>query len=154
MNNIIKITNLIIKDDGEFLLIKEWSKKKQGYFWNIIKGTFDPGRDLNVLDALVRETKEEVNLLCDTVGLLGIFQGTENGNFLLHFNFLSKPSKSITPQLPKEFGPDEETVDYQWISKAKFDEMDLSEFMSDKVRLIVDQRYKDQMIYPLSILTT
>lgn len=152
MNNIIKITNLIIKDDGEFLMIKEWSKKKRGYFWNIIKGTFDPERDLDVLRALDRETEEEVNLPCDTVGLLGIFQGIENGNFLLHFNFLSKPRQNITPKLPQEFGPDEEIIDYQWISKEKFDEMGMDEFMSDKVRLIVDQWYRDKKTYSIDSL--
>lgn len=152
MNNIIKVTNLIIKDDGEILLIKEWSKKKRGYFWNIIKGTFSNENDGSFLEALERETKEEVNLPCEVIGLIGIFQGIENGDFLVHVNFLSKPKNTIRPTLPTEFGPDEEIIDYKWVSKEEFEEMGMDEFMSDKVKLIVDQWHAEKVTYPLSCL--
>lgn len=150
--NTIKVTNLIVGRSGEILLIKEWSKRKNGYYWNLIKGTFDHRKDKSVLNAIERETKEELNLNFKTLGILSILEKKgPKGEFLIQINFVSNLAGKTAPAIPKKFEPDEEIIGYKWFSKKEFYKISRDELMSEDIVDIVRSWHKNQNTYPTSI---
>ncbi len=46
---------VLLQDKNKILLLKEWSNKKGGYFWNLIKGTFGDHDSETLEDCAKRE---------------------------------------------------------------------------------------------------
>ena len=70
---------LLVKDEGILLAMK-----KRGFGvgrWNGAGGKFDPGKDKNILETAVRETKEEIGVVIKNPQKVGLF----------HFRFPHKP---------------------------------------------------------------
>ena len=148
MQNIIKIAGLIHRQK-KILLIKEWSKKRNGYFWNVVKGTFETKNDLNLHDALKREVKEEINLEIAIDGLLSIFEKRKENDFVLQFNFLCHPKKNSLPSLPKKFKKDEMIIEYKWFTQKGFDSLSKKDIMDKRVNSIVKCFYSKKPIFLL-----
>lgn len=151
----IKTTSLI-KNGDKILLIKEWSKKKNGYFWNVVKGTFDPGKDKGLIASAIREAREEVNLDIIIENVLSIFEINKEDGFLLQINFICRPKeKVLAPSLSKTYEENEEIIEYKWFNYKEFKLLNESEIMDKRVAMIVDDYFSIQLTqskYPLSII--
>ncbi len=151
---IIKTTSLI-KNGDKILLIKEWSKKKNGYFWNVVKGTFNPGKDKGLIASAIREVKEEVNLDIIIENILSIFERNKNDDFLLQVNFICQPKENSEPFLSKSSEENEEIIEYKWFNYKEFKLLNESEIMDKRVAMIIDDYFLVQLTqpkYPLSII--
>lgn len=62
MNTTIKIGVLVENKKEQLLLIKERNDSDNKYYWNIIKGTFEPEIDATFLETATREAKEEAGI--------------------------------------------------------------------------------------------
>lgn len=151
MNITIKTTTLVYKRE-KVLLIKEWSKKKNGYFWNVIKGTFNPEKDRALEQAVVREAKEEIGLDIKVKNILSIFEINKDSGFLLQANFISTPANKSTPSLPKIFEQDEEIIEFSWFSYKEFKKIDRKDLMDKRVEIIVNDYFSKKIKHPLSII--
>lgn len=150
----IKTTSLI-KNGDKILLIKEWSKKKNGYFWNVIKGTFNPGKDKGLMASAIREAKEEVNLDIIIENILSIFEINKEGGFLLQVNFICRPQNGSVPFLSKTYEENEEIIEYKWFDYKEFKLLNESEIMDKRVAMIIDDYFSVQLTqpkYPSSII--
>lgn len=54
------VVSVFIEHEGKVLFLHRQDHKPQGNTWGIVAGKVDPGEDF--LDALIRETKEEIDL--------------------------------------------------------------------------------------------
>ncbi|MEW6408416.1 MAG: NUDIX hydrolase [Patescibacteria group bacterium] len=151
MNTIIKTTALI-QDNKKILLIKEWSKKKNGYFWNVIRGTFDPEKDASLTAAIIREAKEEINLDIDVENILSIFEIKKLDSFLLQINFTGQPRLNSKPSLPKSFEQDEEIIEYKWFNFDEYKALKKEELMDKRVSIIINDFFLNKLKYPLQII--
>lgn len=147
----IKITNLI-KNKDKILLIKEWSKKKNSYFWNVVKGTFDPEKDNGLMASAIREAKEEVDLDIVIESILSVFEIKKENGFLLQINFISYPRNGAVPSLPKTHEENEEIIDYKWFNYNEFKLLNKNEIMDKRVTIIVNDYFSGQSKHPLSII--
>jgi len=139
---ILKVTALICDNKGKVLLIKEWSKKKNGYFWNVVKGTFTPPQDKNLAETVIREAKEEINLDVDVENILSIFEINKADSFLLQVNFICRPKTGSRPSLPKLFEKNEEIVEFKWFNFYEFRLIKEDEFMGKRVVVIVNDFFR------------
>ena len=151
MTTTIKITNLI-KNEDKILLIKEWSKRKNGYFWNVVKGTFDSEKDGGLIASAIREAKEEVNLDIIIESILSIFEIKRKDDFLLQINFISYAQNGSVPSLSKTHEKDEEIIDYKWFNYDEFKLLNENEIMDKRVTIIVNNYFSNQSKYSLSII--
>lgn len=87
-NIVIKIGALVVSD-GKLLLIKEKSDYDGKYYWNIIKGTYEPGKDSNLLKAVQREAVEEAGAVIKNIRLLNVFEVERDQKTIIQFNFLA-----------------------------------------------------------------
>jgi ADP-ribose pyrophosphatase YjhB (NUDIX family) len=140
----IKTTSLI-KNGDKILLIKEWSKKKNGYFWNVVKGTFNPEKDKGLMASAIREAKEEVNLDIIVENILSIFEINKKDGFLLQINFICCSQNGSIPSLSKIYEENEEIIDYKWFNYNEFKLLNESEIMDKRVTMIVDDYFSTQL---------
>ena len=82
---IVGVGALILRD-GKLLLVKRGSQPGQGK-WSIPGGLVELGE--NVQDAMMRETKEEVNLEVEPVKLMDVFDSiTRDGQGRVQYHFV------------------------------------------------------------------
>lgn len=151
MTTVIK-TTCLTNNKGKILLIKEWSKKKNGYFWNVVKGTFKSEKDKSLIEAIIREAKEEINLDIIVEYILSIFEIKKEDGFLLQFNFICRPKEGATPSLLKTYEKDEEIIDYKWFTFDEFKLLKESEIMNKRVNIIVNDYFLNSSNFPLLII--
>ncbi|MEK7566338.1 MAG: NUDIX hydrolase, partial [Patescibacteria group bacterium] len=53
---------VLVGNKNKLLLIKELNDSNGKYYWNIIKGTFEPKKDRDFLETAKRECKEETGV--------------------------------------------------------------------------------------------
>lgn len=141
----IKVSGLIVNNKNEILLIKEWSKKKKGYFWNLVKGTFDFKRDEGVLNTLIREVKEEIGLKVKVKGLLNIFEIKKRDDFLFQFNFLCESPKNNKFEIHKKSEKNEEIIERKWFNKKELEFLDRKDIMDRRVTEVIKQWKKGKI---------
>ncbi len=147
----IKTTALIHKEN-KVLLIREWSKKKNGHFWNVIKGTFNPEKDKNSVEAITRETTEEINLDINVENIISIFEINKADSFLLQINFICSPKGESVPSLPKSFEENEEIIEFKWFTFDEFKKLKDEEIIDKRVTMIINDFFLNKSKYSLSII--
>ena len=91
MSKIILKVGVLASYNERLLLIKELNPKSNKYYWNIVKGTFDPAKDRSILDTARREMEEEVGVKNLTIsGLQGVMIKTRNDSVSIQINLLAK----------------------------------------------------------------
>jgi len=151
MTTNIKTTALIHKEN-KILLIREWSKKKNGHFWNVIKGTFNPEKDKNLIAAITREAIEEINFDISVENIINIFEINKADGFLLQINFICSPKGESTPSLPKSFEENEKIVEFRWFTFDEFKKLKDEEIMDKRVTIIINDFFLNKSKYSLSII--
>lgn len=73
MNSTIKIALIARNTAGKILLVKEYSNKKSGYFWNLIKWTVEYS-DIDLFETVKRECREESGMLCENLRITWLYQ--------------------------------------------------------------------------------
>src|SRR3989344_5250515 len=86
---VIKIGALLISQ-GKLLLIREKSTFDNQYHWNIIKGTFEPGKDKSLLKTAEREAREEAGVAIKNLQLFNVFEVEKNKKSIIQINFVAK----------------------------------------------------------------
>ncbi len=94
---IIKI-GVLVENKNKLLLIKELNDHNGKYYWNIIKGTFEPEKDRDFSETAKRESKEEAGILIKVDYLQSIMYLRRKNT--LQFNFKASIKKG-TPKIPR-----------------------------------------------------
>lgn len=148
----IKIGVLIIRD-GKLLLIKEWSNKRNGYFWNIVKGTFGDHQNETLVDCAIRECREEAGLDVEIKSLLHCVVLSRN-DIRVQFNFMgsvigqANESQSST-EAQKERG--EDINERKWFAKEELNSISSEEFINSRAEDAV-KAWINGEVYPLEAL--
>lgn len=150
----IKI-GLLIEKHGKLLLIKEKSWQDKQYHWNIIKGTFEPGRDKDLLQAVAREAREEANASIGIKGLLNILYLRKHHKSYIQFNFIadlvgSRYAVSYKKD-QKKYRRDEEIIDIKLFTKKDLRRMKRREFIGERAYYTIRQWLRGER-YPLRLV--
>ncbi len=153
---IIKIGALVEKS-GKLLLIKERRWQDAQYRWNIIKGTFEPRRDRDLLQAAQREAKEEASASIKIRGLLNILYLKKHHRSLIQFNFIADLEGSryrvSRKEDQKKYRRDEEIAEVKLFSKQDLKKMKKREFMGERTYYAIHQWLQGKK-YPARIVQT
>ena len=139
MNNItIKIGVLIVSRD-ELLLIKERSDHDGRYHWNIIKGTYEQNKDINILEAARREAMEEAGVTVKKLQLFNVFEVKKNQKIIIQFNFLTKIKNKKFRLVHKnqQKKRDEDIIEIKFFNKEALRKMKRKDFLGNRSYLIV-----------------
>jgi|SRR3989344_6816870 len=145
---------VVVENGDKTLLIREWSNKKSGYFWNIIKGTYGDKENESLFECAIRECIEEAGVKVQLTSLLdcGI---KSNKEFVIQFNFIAKFISQDRLLLEKarqiERGEDIQEIRWFTVEEIKLIPEDL--FINDQVLRVLKQRDAG-MHYPLEIIKT
>ena len=135
-NSMVPSVNVIVADDaGRILLIRRTDNGN----WAVPGGAIDLGESM--IDAAVRETREESGIDCEITGLVGIFTDprhvihyTSNDEVRQEFSILLT-GHAISGQPT----PSSETSDVQWIEPARLPELPMDRSM--RLRLAKYEHY-------------
>lgn len=86
MENQIKVGVVILREE-KILLIKEWSNKRNGYFWNHVKGTFENVLDKSITACALREAKEEAGVTVELKKFINCMVKNDKNKITVYFNF-------------------------------------------------------------------
>jgi ADP-ribose pyrophosphatase YjhB (NUDIX family) len=139
MSNLeIKITALILRDE-KVLLIKEKNTDDGKYYWNLIKGTFEPKRDKGILNIVVRECQEEVNIGVAINNLINVIYYRKKDKIRLQFNFVcsAKNGNPVLSHHHEQVSRGEDIIAIKLFTKEQLTLMKKSEFMNERIYLIV-----------------
>src|SRR3989344_3455802 len=119
---LIKV-GVLVEHKGKLLLIKEKRWLDGAYRWNIIKGSFNPKQDRDLLGTALREAQEEANASIKIKNLLNIIYLQKDSQTLIQFNYTasllgSHFAVSDTRQ-QKKYRSDEDIVDVKLFSKKE-----------------------------------
>ena len=147
---VIKICVFVVEKD-RLLLLKEWSNKKNGYYLNIIKGTYDKHNE-SLFDCARREAKEEAGIEIELTDLLNCTVGFGKRN-TFYFSFIARmlrgnPSLALEDEQKKR---GEDITEINFYSKDEIKKMKRENFISGIVFDSVHQWLEDK-IYPLEII--
>lgn len=80
---------VIVRQGSQVLLIRERNNRIHQYRWNIIKGTFEPGKDSNIIETAIREAKEEANARIKVKYFLSTYYLLDGNNAIMMFTFIA-----------------------------------------------------------------
>jgi len=144
----VKITATIIQD-GKILLIKERNISDNKYYWNLVKGTFEPGKDKSLLDAVARECKEEVNIEVKIKKLINIIYYRKKDKVRFQFNFLCNgwfKKSSLSNQADQKYR-NEDIVEIKPFTKVQLSKMKKSQFMNERTYIVLNDFLKGKAGY-------
>lgn len=143
----------LVENEGKLFLISEKGQSKK-YLLNIIKGTFDPKLDKNLLAAVVRECQEEINIKVKVEKLLHFIYLRENKKIRLQFNFLCKVVGKNKPKISpkaKQKIYQEHINDCKLFSKVELKKLKPKDFI-DKRAYVAVSDYLAGKYLSLSVL--
>lgn len=129
----------LVENDGKLFLISEKGQSKK-YLLNIVKGTFDPKVDKNLLATVVRECREEINIKVKVEKLLNFIYLRENKKIRLQFNFLCKVVGKNKPKISskaKQKKYQESISDCKLFSKDELKKLKQKDFIDKRAYLAV-----------------
>lgn len=131
----------IIPRNDHFLMVKETNNQIQ--FYNQPAGHLEPHE--NLLQATLREVKEETGWLVELTALTGIYQYHSGRDNILYFRFtfLAEPIKQISAQL------DPDIISCHWLS---MEDIRAKPLRSPLVETCL-QDYLNGQLFPLSAYT-
>ncbi len=135
-NSMVPSVNVVVTDDaGRILLIRRTDNGN----WAVPGGAIDLGESM--IDAAVRETREETGIDCEITGLVGIFtdprhviQYTSNDEVRQEFSIVLT-GRAVGGQPT----PSSETSDVRWIEPKRLSELPMDRSM--RLRLSAYERY-------------
>ena len=136
------------------LLIKEWSNKRNGHFWNLVKGTYGDNENESLAECAIREAKEEAGIDITIKKLLSCYTYIDDV-VGLQFNFLALPSEGATSKLTnknEQKSRGEDIIEIKWITKEELSEINPDEFISKKIYKVI-QDWINNTSYNFEILS-
>ncbi len=116
-----------MKKTVSFCIIRERAELDHKYYWNIIKGSFEPGNDKDFFEAAEREAKEEANALIKIKNLLNILYLEKHNRSFIQFNFLADLISShfalSSRREQKKYRRGEDIIDIKLFSKNELKKM-------------------------------
>lgn len=138
---------ILVENNGKLLLIKELNSKDGKYYWNIVKGTFEPDKDNDFIEAAIRECKEEAGIDVKIISLLNIIYLSDKtkNKFVIQFNFIAAIEKG-NPQLAgkgEQRGRSEDIIELKYFTKSDLKEIKKDEYMNERAYLAVSEWLKN-----------
>ena len=138
---------ILVVNNEKLLLIKELNSKDGKYYWNIVKGTFEPDKDDNFIESAIRERKEEAGIDVKITGLLNIIYLSDKtkNKFVIQFNFIAAIEKG-TPELAskdEQQGRSEDIIELRYFTKNDLKKIKKEEFMNERAYLAVSEWLKN-----------
>lgn len=141
LHKILIKVGVLVEHRGKLLLIKEKRWLDSEYRWNIIKGSFDPKQDRDLLGTARREAKEEANASIEIKNLLNIIYLQRDSQTLIQFNYTARLLGShfavsdIRQQ--KKYRSDENIVETRLFSKKELKTMKKSKLVGERAYLSI-----------------
>jgi 8-oxo-dGTP pyrophosphatase MutT (NUDIX family) len=148
-------TCAVVEQGGRVLLIKEWSNKRNGYFWNLIKGTFDKEENESLTDCAIREAQEEAGLEIEIDDLISCYCYSDKV-VGLQFNFLAHPKDGSKIKLidkSEQEERDEDIIELKWFTKKDLFVIKPEEFISRRISNVL-RDWKNNKSYAFDDLRT
>ena len=137
MKIVKKVAGIISNQDWKILVFREFSKKREGFFFNIVKWTAED-TDIDFYTTLQREIFEETNLVDAVIGkLFDLVVKIDNDivNLLLVFEVILEENQSNIGN--KNNIADESIKDYTWINKNDFLSMEADNFIDNRIYTVL-----------------
>ena len=147
--------SVVVEQDGEILLLKEWSNKKNGHYWNLVKGTFGDKENETLAECAVREVKEEAGLDIQIDSLLSCYIYAEK-IVGIQFNFRAHPkdgNKVVIPSKDEQKSRGEDIVETKWVTKEEALEISPDEFISKRIYKVIGD-WAQNKLYAFETLTS
>lgn len=134
---------ILVEHKGKLLLIKELNSSDRKYYWNIVKGTFEPDKDKNFISAAERECKEEAGVGIKIKHLLNVvYLNDKNKNkYVIQFNFTAVMTRGL-PKLAKKDSQkklNEDIIELRFFTKKELKKLKKSDFMNKRSFLAVNE---------------
>ncbi len=146
---------VLIEHHNKLLLIKEKSRRRRKYYWNIVKGTLEPDRDKNLIEAAKREAREEANARIKITNLLNVLYLYKNQTLYIQFNFIARLIGSrfgiSKPADQKKYN--EDIIQVKLFTKNELKKMKKKEFINKRAYQCI-QDWLDKIKYPVGIIKT
>ena len=126
---------VLVGNKNKLLLIKELNDSNGKYYWNIIKGTFEPKKDRDFLETAKRECKEETGVSVKIKYLQSIMYVHKKNT--TQFNFGASIKKGI-PKIPKPSDQKkrkENIIEVKFFNKKELVKMKEGDFMNKRAFL-------------------
>jgi len=149
----IKVGALVTNQVGDkALFIKEKIKKKDRPLWNIIQGTYGDRENETILEATIRECKEEALVNVEVKNFLGAYISSDETKFRALFAFLVEATEG-KPAIPRKEDQDlrqESIIEVKWFTREEIASIPKEEFISSRSFAIVHQWLRNES-YPLAM---
>lgn len=148
----IKI-GVLIQKDNNLVLIKERYDQDGAHRWNIIKGTFEPEIDKDIITAAKREAEEEAGACVDINHILNIFFLKRKNKLTIQLNFIAsliKEALKISDEKEQKQRT-EDITEVRFFNKEKLRLMKKEEFINTRAYIAVQDWIKGKK-YNLDLL--
>ncbi len=141
----LKVGVLVLLKE-RLLLIKEKNRHDGKYYWNIIKGTFDPRQDDSLVKTAEREAREEAGVNIKVKDIFNIFEVRWGDGITLQFNFLSECKSAKIILSSKEFQKEqsEDIIEARFFNKVEIKKMKRRDFYSERAFIVISQWIKNK----------
>lgn len=148
----IKIGVLIVHENS-ILILREWSNKKRGYFWNIVKGTYGDVQNESIKECAIREGLEEMGLKIRLTNFLPCVVMHDGKRSQIQYNFIAKriSGKIAPPRKEEQAARGEDIQEIRWFSREEIRKLKKKDFVSEKSYIALCD-WIDNKIFPLSLL--
>ena len=136
---IVTKVSVVVEDKERILLLKEWSNKRNGYFWNLIKGTFGDHEGETLEDCAKREAQEEAGIDIEIDKLISCYVSESNGCGI-QFNFLAHLKKESNPSLTNkddQIARGEDITEFKWFTKNEVSKLTLEKFINNRIYKVI-----------------
>jgi len=134
MKPILLKIGVLAQKNNKLLLIKEKNANNGLYYWNIIKGTFEPKKDVDLLACAQRECLEEAGVKIQLKKIVSVFNYERPRHINIQINFLADiiNNKGIWSNLPKRPIKGEQIIHKEFFSKRDLKKLKKSELMNER----------------------
>jgi 8-oxo-dGTP pyrophosphatase MutT (NUDIX family) len=148
----IKI-GVLIQKNKSLLLIKEKKNSSGKYYWNIIKGTFEPEKDKNPLETAIRECREETGVPVKIKSLLNIIFLKRKLLTTIQLNFIAFPQKDSfkIPKAADQKKRGENIIEIKFFNKKDLKKIKKQDFINKRAYLAIKDWVKGKK-YSLELL--
>jgi ADP-ribose pyrophosphatase YjhB (NUDIX family) len=146
-NDIIKIkVGILVENKNRLLLIKESNDPDDKYYWNIIKGSFEPDKDKDFFESAKRECEEEAGIKVKLTHLLNVMYLNKRDMYIIQFNFIALIQKGV-PKVAKinhQKMRNEDITELKFFTKSELKKMKKQEFINERAFLAVNEWLKNK----------
>lgn len=148
---------VIVRHRGQVLLIRERNNRTRRYAWNVIKGTFEPGKDASIIETAIREAREEANAKIKPRYLLRTYYLLDRNDALMMFVLVADLIDSRIGVAPREvqaqYGTRGNIIETRFFTRKELLKLKPSDFVGMRGYLAV-RDYLSGKRFPLNILHT